>query len=474
MGPAEALEAMEALEALEAARLAGEVAREVEVARVVEHLREAAAAAAVAAAVARPGEAGAREALRGWCEETWRETARGGGWRSAAVREAFVGVSAVRCAAALDCAASASGGLGSGSDRGGEDDVDGLVLEASEALDGVLLAAGLGEGGARVEALRAALEPLACEAWRRSAAGRAGAGLEGDVLRTGGAGACAAPAGASLAGGARDRQVTRVPRLPVRNFCERFYAARRPVVVGGGAVGEGWPAWERWGALAYLRGVAGHRLVPIELGVHGDGTWRERVMRVHEFIDRYLATAGAHRVGEEEEEEEEKVAYLAQHALFGQVLGLREDFWVPEAWWSGMEGGRSTGTYVWLGTEGTRTPLHYDGDDNLLVQVAGWKRVRLYAPEEALAGRLHVVAAGGEGAGGSYAQGNLSAVGDPENVEAMGAAYPGFADAQWTEALLGPGDALFIPAGHWHYVRSLERSLSVSFFFRTAHTGRTP
>ena len=228
-------------------------------------------------------------------------------------------------------------------------------------------------------------------------------------------------------------------------------------------VGEGWRAWERWGDLGYLRDVAGHRLVPVELGVHGDGTWRERVMPLHEFLDRYLCGTCAGGGGGE-------VAYLAQHALFGQVLGLRDDFAVPGEWWDGMEGGRPTGSYVWLGTEGTRTPLHYDGDDNLLVQVAGWKRVRLYAPEEAEGGRLHVVARGA--GGGSYAQGNLSAVGDPEDVEAMGEKYPGFAEARWTEAVLGPGDTLFIPAGHWHYVRSLERSLSVSFFFRTAHTGR--
>ena len=29
----------------------------------------------------------------------------------------------------------------------------------------------------------------------------------------------------------------------------------------------------------------------------------------------------------------------------------------------------------------------------------------------------------------------------------------------------GPDDALFIPHGHWHYVRSLETLLSVNFWF---------
>ena len=43
--------------------------------------------------------------------------------------------------------------------------------------------------------------------------------------------------------------------------------------------------------------------------------------------------------------------------------------------------------------------------------------------------------------------------------------FPAVRQAEYTEAVLGPGDALFIPHGHWHYVRSLETSLSVNFWF---------
>jgi lysine-specific demethylase 8 len=45
------------------------------------------------------------------------------------------------------------------------------------------------------------------------------------------------------------------------------------------------------------------------------------------------------------------------------------------------------------------------------------------------------------------------------------AAYPAFAAATYAELVLAPGDVLFIPAGHWHYVRSLETSFSVSFWW---------
>lgn len=43
--------------------------------------------------------------------------------------------------------------------------------------------------------------------------------------------------------------------------------------------------------------------------------------------------------------------------------------------------------------------------------------------------------------------------------------FPLFKDAQYEEAVLGPGDMLYIPSKHWHYVRSLSPSFSVNFWF---------
>ena len=44
--------------------------------------------------------------------------------------------------------------------------------------------------------------------------------------------------------------------------------------------------------------------------------------------------------------------------------------------------------------------------------------------------------------------------------------FPLFKEAPYSDVELGPGEALFIPRGHWHYVRSLEPSFSVSFWWR--------
>ena len=64
-------------------------------------------------------------------------------------------------------------------------------------------------------------------------------------------------------------------------------------------------------------------------------------------------------------------------------------------------------------------------------------------------------------------QGNSSAVG--RHVEEPGALerWPMLRKAQYSEVLLRPGDALYIPSGMWHYVRALtgHPSLSTNFWF---------
>ena len=51
-----------------------------------------------------------------------------------------------------------------------------------------------------------------------------------------------------------------------------------------------WPAATRWQQLAYLDSVAGHRLVPTELGADvGDSSWKEEFMSFGRFLkDRDL------------------------------------------------------------------------------------------------------------------------------------------------------------------------------------------
>jgi hypothetical protein len=103
-------------------------------------------------------------------------------------------------------------------------------------------------------------------------------------------------------------------------------------------------------------------------------------------------------------------------------------------------------TFFWYGPAGTVTPLHHDTSNVLLTQVRGSKQVVLVPALE------------------SYRVYNDVAVYSPVDPErADPDRYPLFADATSMTVTLNAGEALLIPVGWWHHVRSLEVSISASF-----------
>jgi lysine-specific demethylase 8 len=95
--------------------------------------------------------------------------------------------------------------------------------------------------------------------------------------------------------------------------------------------------------------------------------------------------------------------------------------------------------------------------------VVGYKYVRLYAENQT----PHLYAGtprSGGGVASRYKAGvNMSQIGDV--CEASAKDFPNLALAEFSEIVLGPGDTLYMPAGTWHYVRSLSPSMSVNFWF---------
>jgi len=209
--------------------------------------------------------------------------------------------------------------------------------------------------------------------------------------------------------------------------------------------------------LDYFKDSFGSRIIPIEHGDMSDtGGMHEELMTMRKFIASYLAPSSSVAVFPLDRTATNctNVAYLAQHQLFNQISGLGEDVKLsPEI--CGKEG--PTHINMWLGTGGTRTPLHFDSYDNLFVQLVGAKYVRLYDTRETE--KLYIIQRGEA----DYAkQGNMSAV-DCEREDYCN--HPLSEEARYTEIVLFPGDALYIPPRVWHYVRSLSTSASVNYWW---------
>ena len=143
---------------------------------------------------------------------------------------------------------------------------------------------------------------------------------------------------------------------------------------------------------------------------------------------------------------------MSQHPLFHQSAALQPLLRIPPY----VLGRPLAPINAWLGTRGTVTSLHCDPADNLLLQLAGHKYVRLYAQCETPRLYARTIRARGSNVFGT----------SPVRVESPDLErYPGFAAAAYSEALLEPGDMLFIPKHAWHYVRALSTSVSVNIWF---------
>ena len=250
-----------------------------------------------------------------------------------------------------------------------------------------------------------------------------------------------------------------VPETPlhidIHSFNIDFVQKDECTVLRGFA--RNWNAIEKWRNLGHLAREHGHRMIPIELGtMMKDNGMKETISTFRSFIEYFLLPSCENdcwRLLDSQTQQSSSIAYLAQHPLLSQIPALGEDV-EGNPCLCGIQG--PTKVNVWCGTGGTRTPLHFDSFDNLLVQIVGAKYVRIYPSEET--DKLYVIKSNA----GVSSQGNMSEV----NCELEDwSRHPEATSAKFQEVLLFPGDCLFIPARSWHYVRSLSTSISINYWW---------
>lgn len=229
-------------------------------------------------------------------------------------------------------------------------------------------------------------------------------------------------------------------RPSVEHFHINHFAIQMPAIIQDCM--DHWPALKHWKQSDYLMSIAGDRTVPIEIGSHyTNENWSQDLVKFKDFLNRQISPDQAC----------DRIEYLAQHNLFDQIPALRNDILIPEYCCVG-NGNETVDIKAWLGPKGTISPMHYDPKHNLLCQVFGHKKIILAAPDDSPYLYPHE----------TEMLKNTSRI-DAENIDV--AEFPLCLHAKFFHLNLYEGEMLYIPPRWWHYVRSLEKSFSVSFWW---------
>jgi [protein]-arginine 3-hydroxylase / protease len=250
--------------------------------------------------------------------------------------------------------------------------------------------------------------------------------------------------------------MNRIERLDPDVFRSEYVAKNEPVIITG--IANRWAA-ARWTPESFKTAFAGIR-TSCEIW-DGDESSNDpldfiakqaRVQEtVRDFIEKMESSARSSRK-----------YYCAEWLIFEAIPQLRADIESLDAymglsstWPRPLAEKLRLQPLFWMGPAGVISTLHFDRAHNLFVQLYGRKKWILIPPSESRnlyypclefpLSRLHM---------------------SPIEVERPDfERFPLYKNVQPIELTLEPGEMLFIPAGWWHYVRALDPSFSMNFFW---------
>jgi hypothetical protein len=151
--------------------------------------------------------------------------------------------------------------------------------------------------------------------------------------------------------------------------------------------------------------------------------------------------------------------YIAQAQISDLPKELRNDLPTPRLV---LEAGKGDiyDANIWLGSPPTYTSLHKDPNPNFFVQLASNKIVRLFPPPVGMSIFHNVRKELGSQASPTF-RGEEMMYG-PEMLALEAAVWNCSSQIDGFETVVRPGDALFIPNGWWHSVKSINMDVSAS------------
>jgi len=118
--------------------------------------------------------------------------------------------------------------------------------------------------------------------------------------------------------------------------------------------------------------------------------------------------------------------------------------------------GPLTANLLLIGQQGNVTPCHYDEQHNLFCQIEGAKKFVLFSPDHFPSMYPYPV---------HHPYDRQSQV-DLENPDLI--KFPKFSQVEGVQAILYPGDILYIPMYWWHHVINLTDTIAINFWYKAA------
>lgn len=224
---------------------------------------------------------------------------------------------------------------------------------------------------------------------------------------------------------------------PGEAFRSQFLRSRVPTLLEG--IMTDWPTAEHW-TKDYLNSVCGDQLVEVMSDRDSDPRFEvhcEHHRRSMLFSD--LANIAFSDV------QSNNTYMVANNRFFATDGGkkLLKDIPLSPDYFDPAD--TDNKVFLWFGPGGTITPLHYDVVDIVICQVVGSKHFRLFTTDQA-----------------PLLYNSVGVFSDVDSEKPDLSRYPLYKYAQAVEFDLHPGEAVFLPQGHWHQVRALDTSISVT------------
>jgi ribosomal protein L16 Arg81 hydroxylase len=229
----------------------------------------------------------------------------------------------------------------------------------------------------------------------------------------------------------------KVDRLSSSEFYRQYYFANRPVVIRG--LMRGWKALRVW-TPDYFAKNFGNCTVEINRARNRDPHYARNFARNNAKISMKEYVGMLQSGGETNDYYIEGRNSLLNRRPFRRLLS---HFACPEGFLDPRHVRRKAG--MWFGPKGTISPLHHDAANGMLAQIYGRKQIKLIPPFETRNLCNHEC---------------FSDI-DLEKIDYQ--KFPSMKGVTILDAILEPGDFVFVPIGWWHWVKSLDVSISLSF-----------